>query len=68
MTTTQAAIIMTEPRPAIPSQRELDENYFASTLYKIEAWLQANPPSAEFRRVLLRTSQTAFAAAIEEVN
>lgn len=46
---------------ALPTQREIDEAFFTATLDKIEGWLRENQPSNEFRRVLLRASQTAFA-------
>ncbi len=46
------SITMTEPRPGIPSPREIDENYFARTLDRIETWLQANEPSPAFLCIL----------------
>lgn len=47
-------ITMTEPRPDIPSPREIDENYFAAGLYRIEEWLRVNEPSPAFLCVLRR--------------
>lgn len=52
----------------LPTQREIDEAFFAATLDKIEGWLRTNQPSNEFRRVLLRASQTAFAGWGDGVN
>lgn len=45
----------------MPTQREIDESFFAAVFDKAEAWLKTNQPSESFRRVLLRVSQTAFA-------
>lgn len=45
----------------MPSQREIDERFFAAVFDKAETWLKINRPSESFRRVLLRVSQTAFA-------
>jgi len=54
LTKPDTSIVMTDPRPGIPSPREIDENYFVLTLDKIEAWLKSNEPSPEFVRVLRR--------------
>jgi len=54
LTAPDPSIVMTDPRPAIPSAREIDEAYFVSTLDKIEAWLKVNPPSEAFQCVLRR--------------
>lgn len=51
---TPAIDLLPDPRPGIPSPREMDENYFVRTLDKIEAWLKSNEPSPEFVRVLRR--------------
>lgn len=54
LTAPDPSIVMTDPRPAIPSAREIDEAYFVFTLDKIEAWLKSNEPSPEFVCVLRR--------------
>lgn len=55
ITTTDAKInLLPDPRPGIPSAREIDENYFVRTLDGIEAWLNANEPSPAFACVLRR--------------
>ena len=46
--------LLPDPRPGIPSPREIDENYFVRTLDGIEAWLKSNEPSPEFLCVLRR--------------
>lgn len=51
---TPAIDLLPDPRPGIPSAREIDENYFVRTLDGIEAWLQANEPSPAFACVLRR--------------
>jgi hypothetical protein len=48
------SITMTEPRPGIPSPREIDENYFARVLYQVEDWLRVNEPSPAFLCALRR--------------
>jgi len=54
ITKSDTSIVMTDPRPGIPSQREMDENYFVRTLDGIEAWLKVNEPSPAFVCVLRR--------------
>jgi exoribonuclease R len=53
---------------AIPTQHEIDESFFTAVFDKAEQWLKTNQPSEAFRRVLLRTSQTAFAGWGDGVN
>ena len=44
--------LLPEPRPGIPSPREIDENFYTRALDNLEAWLRVNQPSAEFRCIL----------------
>lgn len=53
------------PMPMATDDKTVDECFFAAILNKLEGWLANNQPSEELRRVLLRTSQTAFAAIAE---
>jgi len=58
----------TSAAPTVPNDKALDEGFFVAVLDKLEGWLTNNQPGTQLRLALLRTSQTAFAAAIKETD